>query len=48
MKQVTIEWPSGLVERLANVAADKIYTVTEGEGITQAVKLSPPSSESRR
>jgi hypothetical protein len=48
MKQVAIEWPSGLVERLANVAADKIYTVTEGEGITQAVKLSPPSSESRR
>lgn len=47
MKQVKIEWPNGLVERLVNVAADKIYTVTEGEGITQTVKLSPSSSERR-
>ncbi len=43
MKQVTIEWPSGLIEKLANVPADKIYTAVEGEGITQAVKLNPPS-----
>lgn len=48
MKLVRIEWPNGLVEGLTNVAADKIYTVTEGEGITQAVKLSPSSSVSRR
>ncbi|OJV43431.1 MAG: hypothetical protein BGO25_07680 [Acidobacteriales bacterium 59-55] len=47
MKQVKIEWPNGLVERLVNVAADKIYTVTEGEGITQTVKLSPSSGERR-
>ncbi len=47
MKQVTLEWPSGLIEKLANVPADKIYTVVEGEGITQAIKLNPPSSAGR-
>lgn len=48
MKQVTIEWPSGLVEKLANVPADRIYTVVEGEGITQAVQLNPPDGAGRR
>jgi hypothetical protein len=47
MKQVTIEWPSGLTEKLANVPADKIYTVVEGEGITQAIKLNPPRGAGR-
>jgi hypothetical protein len=39
MKTVKIEWPSGLTETLANVPADNLYTVVEGEGIRQKVKL---------
>jgi enediyne biosynthesis protein E4 len=42
MKQVKIEWPSGAAEELHDVAADKLYTLVEGEGITQAVKLNEP------
>ena len=30
---VEIHWPSGTVERLANVAPDHLYTVIEGHGI---------------
>ena len=39
MKQVKIEWPSGLTEELQHVAADKLYTIVEGKGITQTTKL---------
>jgi hypothetical protein len=42
MKLVKIEWPSGSTEELHNVAADKLYTVVEGEGITQTTKLNEP------
>jgi hypothetical protein len=42
MKQVQIEWPSGFVEKIPDVAADKIYTVVEGKGITQADKFNSP------
>ena len=42
MKQVKIEWPSGATEELHDVAADNLYTVVEGEGITQTVKLNGP------
>jgi hypothetical protein len=30
---VEISWPSGLTERLGDLAADQIYTVEEGKGI---------------
>jgi len=30
---VEVLWPSGVVEKFANVAADKIYTLVEGQGI---------------
>ena len=36
LDEVTITWPSGLVETYTNLAADTLYTVTEGEGL-QAV-----------
>jgi enediyne biosynthesis protein E4 len=39
MKLVQIEWPSGLVEKIPDVAADKIYTVVEGRGIQQTDKF---------
>lgn len=42
MKQVKIEWPSGAIEELHDVAADKLYTIVEGEGITQMIKLNEP------
>jgi enediyne biosynthesis protein E4 len=36
---VHIRWPSGETEELKNVAADAIYTIVEGQGIKDAVKL---------
>jgi len=42
MKTVRVEWPSGLVEVLSNVAADNLYTIVEGKGIQGTVKLSAP------
>lgn len=42
MKLVKIEWPSGATEELHNVAADKLYTIVEGNGITQTTELSKP------
>jgi len=44
IKSVEIEWPSGLAEKLTRVAADNLYTIVEGEGIQQTVKLNPPGS----
>ena len=33
---VEIRWPSGLVDRLSNIAAGQTVTVTEGKGITSS------------
>jgi len=38
LETVTIRWPSGNAETLSNIAADAIYTVTEGQGITNTQK----------
>jgi enediyne biosynthesis protein E4 len=35
--QVEIHWPSGAVERMRLPAVDRIYTITEGKGITGAL-----------
>jgi hypothetical protein len=35
--QVEIHWPSGAVEKFGLPAVDRIYTVTEGKGITSAL-----------
>jgi len=43
MESVEIRWPSGKTETLANVAADAIYTIVEGEGIRNRTPLPPPS-----
>jgi hypothetical protein len=43
MESVEIRWPSGKVENLANVPADAIYTIVEGEGIRSTTLLPPPS-----
>jgi hypothetical protein len=42
MEAVEISWPSGQTQLLRDVTADFIYTITEGNGITARVPLSPP------
>ena len=39
---VVILWPSGLREELKDVPADAIYTLVEGQGIKDSVKLPSP------
>lgn len=39
--KVEIHWPSGGVEQLTNLAADKNYNVLEGKGIVDASKARP-------
>jgi enediyne biosynthesis protein E4 len=41
--KIEIDWPSGAKEELKTVAADAIYTITEGQGITGTVKLPVPA-----
>jgi hypothetical protein len=43
MKRVQIWWPSGLKEELRDLSADAIYTVVEGQGVKETVKLAPPA-----
>ncbi len=38
---VEIRWPSGKVETLTNLAADKFYSVLEGQGVVSADKIHP-------
>ena len=33
---VEVRWPSGKIETLKDVSADKIYTIVEGQGIQTA------------
>jgi enediyne biosynthesis protein E4 len=42
MDPVVIRWPDGKTETLHNLAADAIYTVTEGRGVSGAQKLEAP------
>ncbi len=39
---VQVNWPSGKVETLRSVAADAIYTIVEGRGISQSQPLPTP------
>jgi len=41
---VEVRWPSGKTETFKDVAADKIYTVIEGQGIKGTVALPAPES----
>ena len=36
MELVEVRWPNGSVEKFKDVAADKIYTIVEGQGIKEA------------
>ena len=42
MKRIEIQWPSGLKEELKDMAGDAIYTIVEGKGISNTVKLPAP------
>ena len=44
---VEIRWPSGKVETLTNLAADKFYSVLEGEGVVPAERIRPGSSSGK-
>jgi hypothetical protein len=37
---VDVRWPTGKIETFKDVAADKIYTIVEGQGIKEAVHFS--------
>ena len=41
---VEVRWPSGKTESFKDVAADKIYAITEGQGIKETVALPAPES----
>ncbi|MGA8405883.1 MAG: ASPIC/UnbV domain-containing protein, partial [Candidatus Acidiferrales bacterium] len=42
LDSVEIQWPSGAIEKLQNLAADDIYTITEGKGVTATKPLPAP------
>jgi len=44
MESVEVRWPSGKTETYKDVAADKIYSVTEGQEIKESAALPPPGS----
>jgi hypothetical protein len=39
--KVEIRWPNGSIEILRNLGADNIFTIVEGQGVTNTVKLAP-------
>jgi hypothetical protein len=42
---VEIRWPSGAVEKLGNLAADRFYSVEEGHGIVPPERIRPSSAK---
>ena len=45
MTEVSIRWPNGETETVHDLPADFIYTVVEGEGISQKTALPPAGSQ---
>jgi enediyne biosynthesis protein E4 len=41
---VEIRWPSGKIEALKNLDADKFYSAVEGQGIVPAEKIRPTAA----
>jgi len=41
---VEVRWPTGKMESFKDVAADKIYAITEGQGMKETAALSAPGS----
>jgi enediyne biosynthesis protein E4 len=45
IKDLRIEWPSGLTESLHSLAVDNLYSIVEGKGIQQTTRLSSIGAE---
>jgi len=41
-----IRWPSGQIDTLKNLAADKFYYVLEGKGLVSAQQIKPAPTQS--
>jgi hypothetical protein len=41
IQSVTIHWPSGKVETLSDLAADKYFSILEGQGVVPFEKIRP-------
>jgi len=41
---VEVRWPTGKTETFKDIAADRIYAITEGQGIKESATLPPPGS----
>jgi hypothetical protein len=39
IQKIEIRWPSGVKEEFHDVSADSLYTITEGKGIVETMKL---------
>jgi len=48
LDRVEILWPSGKTETINNLAADRLYSVKEGEGIVPREKILPPQRRESR
>jgi hypothetical protein len=44
IESVEVRWPTGKTESFKDVAADKIYVITEGQGIRETMALPAPGS----
>ncbi|MFZ1974303.1 MAG: CRTAC1 family protein [Candidatus Acidiferrales bacterium] len=42
LDSVEVQWPSGATEKLQNLAADNIYTIVEGKGVSATKPLPAP------
>ncbi len=47
-EKVEIRWPSGLMEVLRNLPANRFYTVLEGAGIVERSRIGPSARAARR
>jgi len=47
VEEVEIRWPSGKLESIKGLAADKFYSVLEGAGIVAADKIRPQSKDQK-
>ena len=45
---IEVRWPSGKIDVLKGLAADKFYSVLEGEGVVPAERIRPASIKSSR
>jgi hypothetical protein len=48
IESVEILWPSGKVETVDNLPADRIFTMAEGQGVRESKRLPPPSPGKKR